>query len=186
MSRAELILGTLVLMLLAMLTLCWALWPTPHQALPASAAAVRQRDDSLVAERRAPTAAEAAKAPHQLPRGMREERRVSATIKPRPVASGTEADCPPTSVDLSLVRDGDARRVVVSSPDGEVTSATDLVLEAEPTARPWAAGLSYDPIARTSGAWLERDVARLRLGIEVNQTEDHAGLSGRLRVGWVF
>ncbi|MBM3115008.1 hypothetical protein [Jeongeupia naejangsanensis] len=185
MSRAEMLLGTLVVVLLAVLTLGWALWPAPRPALPASTA-VRQADGSLVAAQRAPTAAEVAKAPHAIPRGLREERRISATIRPKPVASAADADCPPTTVDLSLVRDGDMRRVIVSSPDGEVTTATDLVFAPSPPARPWAAGLSYDPVARTGGAWLERDVARLRVGIEVSQTEDRAGLNGRFRVGWVF
>lgn len=140
-------------------------------------APVRQADGSLIAER-TPQAKPAA-APHKIPRGWREERRVSATVKP------TRADCPPVALDMSLVRDGEGgKRVVLSSPDGTVTAAQDIPIEpalVPAPARRWAAGLAYDPRERKSSAWIERDFARARVGAELSQSGE-----ARLRIGFTF
>lgn len=140
-------------------------------------AAVRQADHSLIAPRT--PEASPAPAPHQIPRGWKEERRVSATVKP------AKADCPSVDLDMSLVRDDEGgRRVILSSPDGDVVSAKDIPIEPTllpaPTRR-WAAGLAYEPDRRRSSVWVERDLARVRLGAEVSQTGE-----ARVRVGWVF
>jgi len=168
--------------------------PTPEIIAPA--AAQSQPDGSVVAERR-PVAGPPKPAPHKLPAGSVEERRVSVTVQPRAriklpaVAeqSSAPADCPPVTVDLSLVRQGDGRRVVASSPDGDVIGALDVPIEAGimPTSRPWAAGISCDP-ARcrdSAGAWIERDLGRLRVGIEAAKQQS-GGMQARARVGWVW
>lgn len=138
---------------------------------------VRQADHSLIAER-TPEAA-LPRAPHLIPKGWKEERRISATIKPE------KADCPHVDLDMSLVRDDEGgRRVILSSPDGEVVSAKDIPIEPAlipaPTRR-WAAGLAYEPDRRRSSVWLERDLARVRVGAEVSQSGE-----ARVRLGWVF
>ena len=138
---------------------------------------VRQHDGSLIAERRPETAP--APAPHLIPRGWKEERRVSATVKP------AKADCPLVDLDMSLVRDDEGgRRVVLSSPDGEVVSAKDIPIEPALIPAPprrWAVGLAYEPDRRRSSVWVERDLARVRIGAEVSQSRE-----ARVRLGWTF
>lgn len=154
----------------------------PAREIVAPAQAVRQGDSSLVAERRPATPAEVKKPPHQIPKRAREERRVSATIQPK------QPDCDPVRLDLSLVREGDGRRVVVSSPDGQVVDALDMpilpgLMPAPP--RPWAVGASYQPLTQRAGIWVERDLARLRVGAELLQDE-RGQVAAMVRVGWRF
>ncbi|QKJ68014.1 hypothetical protein HQN60_15510 [Deefgea piscis] len=151
-------------------------------ALPA----VQQSDGSVIAARS--PVAKPSSAPHVLPTGSREERRIAVTVKPKPSANQASVlDCPPVTVDLSLVQSGDGRRIVASSQDGEVVSAIDMPLEASyipPPAKVWAVGVSYSS-DREKGIWLERDLSRVRLGVDLAQS-----LSGkntaRVRAGWVF
>lgn len=150
----------------------------PRAEVVSAAPAVRQKDGSVVAER-AP-AAKPGKPPHKLPKGAKEERRVAVVVKPK------QPDCGPVRIDLSLIREGDGRRVVASSPDGVVVSALDVPILAglvPPPARPWAGGASYNPITRRAGAWVERDLARLRVGADVMQGE-RGDLTAMVRVGW--
>ncbi|WP_159670672.1 hypothetical protein [Andreprevotia sp. IGB-42] len=157
-----------------------------------SAQALRQQDGSVVAER--VPQQKPGPAPHRLPKGSIEERRMHVVVKPSPAAAKLDAsgaaycDCGPVAVDLSLVRVGDGRRVVASSPDGNIISALDVPIEPAlipPEPKRWAAGVSYDPAAHTPGIWLERDLARIRLGVEVQQRRD-GNAAARFRVGWVF
>lgn len=154
----------------------------PRPEVIAPAPAVRQADGSLVAERRPATPSEAKKPPHQIPKGAREERRIAVTVQP------TRPDCPPVRVDLSLVREGEGRRVVASSPDGQVVQALDLPVERAlipPPARPWAMGASYNPLTERAGIWVERDLAWLRIGADLIQDE-RGQVAAMVRVGWRF
>jgi hypothetical protein len=142
--------------------------------------AQRQRDGSVIAARAAPPVAPPAP-PHRLPRGSREERRIAVTVRP------AREDCPPVSLDLSLLQLDGGRRVVASSPDGTVIQALDLPLEPAFVAPPrtWAAGASVDLRREQPGLWLERDLGRFRAGLDLVR-EENGGLQGRLRFGWVF
>lgn len=139
---------------------------------------VVQADGSVIAERDPTPPAEPA--PHRIPRGNVEVRRVEIEVQPD--APG----CPVCRVDLSLVRDTDGgQRVIASSPTGTVLRALDVPIVPAllpPPARPWAAGVSYGR-GDTLGAWVERDVSRFRLGADVQQDERGA-LRALVRVGW--
>ena len=147
---------------------------------------VQQADGSVVAER--VVVSKPSPAPHILPKGVHEERRVAITVKPKSqasIASGIE--CPPVSIDLSLVQSGDGRRIVVSSPDGDIVNAIDMPLEAgymPPPAKVWALGVSYGS-DRGKGVWLERDLSRVRLGLDLAQSQSGQNVA-RVRAGWVF
>lgn len=158
--------------------------PSPAQSQP---------DGSVIAARQ-PDAAPA-KAPHIIPRGAVEERRVSVTVQPRakqaarPSADPDQAVTPsPVRVDLSLVRMDGGRRVIASSPDGDVVGALDVPIDAAAfsVSRPWAAGLSCDPMrcaAKTLGVVVQRDLDRLRIGGEIYR--DRFGNTGqRVSVMW--
>ena len=149
-----------------------AVWPN-RKILETYAPEVRRSDGSVILERQ-PAAKPAVV--HKLPAGGKRERVVHVDIKP------TAPDCPLCSVDLTLfkLRDG-SRRVVASSTTGEVVTGIDIpLMPSEPDLK-WAAGLSY---GQGVGGWLDRDIGRLRIGIEVNDTD--AGVEARGRVGFRF
>lgn len=159
--RARLELGCVVLVLVAA-ALAWAFWPPkPVPEVVTAAPQVVQADHSVIAER-AP-AAQAPKPRTILPKGAIPERDVSVVVAPAPGASSVQ-------VDLQLVRMPDnGRRVIASSPDGQIVSALDIPIEAGLVPAPpkvWAAGLSYST-EREVGVWVERDLGRLRFGAEV-------------------
>lgn len=169
----------------------WLGQPKPVQET--AAPEQHQADGSLVLERR-PDAD--AKPKQQIPRKARVERVAQVTVQPVVVAEPGKP-CPPVTVDLSLIREPDGmRRVLASSPDGEVVGGIDVPVEtAAPPPEPkrWAAGLSWSPADATAGVWIERDVPVfnqvVRVGAEVNQARAGVGASGietRLRLGLAF
>lgn len=196
-SNIALVLSVLAAIALALLA--WAIFEagvrhgTPAAEVTTHEAAQSQPDGSVVLERTpsASAPASAAKPKHDLPKGTTLERQVSVTVRPRaalkvPGQSGPA--CPDVTVDMSVVRDDKGgRRVVASSPDGTVVAGMDVPIEAglqvEP-AKQWAAGLSCDARQscgiKSAGVWIERDIGRLRVGIE--GTRD----SARVRAGWTF
>lgn len=149
-----------------------------------------QADGSVVVGRTGtqPTA----KPKQQVPKGAKVERVTAVTVQPTATAEAGKP-CPPVTVDMTLIREKDGgRRVIASSPDGQVVAGMDVPVETLPVpeARPWAAGLSLNPLNQTLGAWVERDVGRVRVGIEINQTRPQLltppGAEIRVRAGWVF
>jgi hypothetical protein len=174
--RVKLIIGACIAVLVVLALV--AFWPAKpiHEDVTA-APQVRQADQSVIAER-APDA-HPPPARHIIPRGYVEERRQSITVAPAPAASSVE-------VDLSLVRKGDERRVIASSPDGTILQAIDIPIEAAlipPPPKRWAAGLGYST-EREVGVWLERDIGRLRVGAEVSKGAGKP--RAEIRVGVAF
>lgn len=124
------------------------------------------------------------KAPHIIPRKAVEERRVSVTVQP------TDETCPPVTVNLSTVRQGDGRRVIASSPDGKVIKSLDIPIEKAlmpPKPLLWAAGVSYGLAGDSPGLWVERDLGkRVVVGADVYGLENSGGMELRVRVGVRF
>ena len=159
--------------------------PKPENTAPV--AAQSQPDGSLILERK--PEARPTPAPHKIPKGAIEERRVGIKLKPPAFesAAGCKCDPKPLDVSLSLVREGDGRRVIASSPQGQILAGLDMPIEPvlmPPEPHPWAAGLSMDQ-GKRPGVWIERDFGRVRLGADAYRAEA-GGLGGRLRVGWVW
>ncbi|HBG31019.1 MAG TPA: hypothetical protein DDW98_10375 [Gammaproteobacteria bacterium] len=156
---------------------------------------VRQADGSVVLERDPEPASEPA--PHTIPRGHVEERRISVQVQPDVSTNRTNLDaaptceCRPVRVDLSLARDTEGgRRVIASSPDGRVLGGLDVPIVQTMLVTPpkWSAGISYDPFDGTPGAWIERDYGRIRVGADLYQERNAiaSGLAVRVRIGWTF
>lgn len=179
--RTRLIAAGLFLAVIAFLAVAfWPAKPVHEDVTPA--AQVVQADHSVIAAR-APDAHPPAP-PHLIPKGYHEERRDSFTVAPGPAAAAS--GCPPVHVDLSMVRNGAERRVIASSPDGQVVSAIDIPIEPAlipPPPKPWAAGLAYGS-DHSVGVWLERDVGRLRVGAEVAKGQGRP--RAEIRVGMAF
>jgi hypothetical protein len=180
MSRLKVFGALLAIMLIAAGGACLAVWltqkPIPEDASPAPM--VRQADESVIAER----APDAHPLPprHIIPKGAIEERREEIIVAPASPASSVE-------VDLSLVRQGNERRVIASSPDGTILKAVDIPIEPAlipPPALPWAAGLSYDT-RHAVGVWLDRDVGRLVVGGSLARLPDGKA-EAQIRVGVRF
>lgn len=183
-ARTKAIIAVLALLFLAGIAAGWYFFK-PVKVVEQAAPEVVQTDGSVVVEK-APDAT--AKPSHQIPRGTKVERIVHVT------AASSKTDCPPVTVDLSMVRQKDGqKRVVASSPDGQIVKAIDIPVEnaiAPEEPKHWAAGLSWSPNRQTAGIWIERDIARIRIGAEVNQARQAAyaptDLEARIRVGWTF
>src|SRR5690606_15693537 len=94
--------------------------------------------------------------------------------------------CKPLKLDWSLTNVAAAQRMSFYTDDGTILSATDtpaasIRLHRE---RLWAAGVSVSmdmSQRRAAGLWVDRDVGRLRLGLELSQRE---GGAAAVRVGW--
>lgn len=165
----------------------WWLRGGPEPIVEAAAPAVVQQDGSIIAERR--PMADPPAPPHRLPAGSTELRRVSATVQPRPAPHApADCECDPVQITMSLARTGDGtQRAVVSAEGGEVAQALDIPLAVSEAIRPrpWAAGASYNPLSGGRGAWIERDIGRLRLGADL-QHDNQLGGQIILRAGITF
>ena len=166
----------------------------PAPVIEVAKPAETQADGSTVLERTATTPK--AKPKQQVPKGAKVERVGSITAQgetPDEIKACTAVPCPPVTIDTSLVRlpDG-SKRVIVSSAGGTILKGVDIPVETQeiPEPKVWAAGISLDPLHQTMGAWVERDILRARIGVEINQTRPQigapVGAEIRLRAGWVF
>jgi len=190
--------GVIVLVfLLAGLSLGWYIFrPSPPKP-EVYAPPVAQKDGSKVLERKPQADAKPA---HEVPKGAKVERIVKIEVKSTPVntpsarqigSGSTEStaaiDCPPVTVDLTLVRLPDeSRRVIASSPNGQVVGGVDIPVESARAYKElkWAAGVTANPIDRTFGAFIDRDLGPFRFGAEVNQIKD--GFDTRIKAGMRF
>lgn len=171
---------------------------TPKAEDISAAQSITQSDGSIIIARQpepAPSKDGRAKQrpsppPHKIPASTTEERRVAIQLNPDAFVTETGCQCTPSPVglNLSLVRDDTGRRVIASATGGQILSALDIPIEPAlmpPDQRPWAAGISYDPLNKSHGIWIERDIARLRIGAEAIR-EQNGKAQARLRLGWVW
>lgn len=166
----------------------------PEKVIEIAKPEEKQPDGSIIVER---TATAPTTKPKQIvPKGAKVERVGSITaqgITPDEIKACTAVPCPPVTLDTSLVRlpDG-SKRVIVSSADGTILKGLDIPVETQevPEPKPWAVGVSLNPLNQTAGVWVERDIARIRIGVEINQTRQNiaspTGAEIRLRAGWTF
>lgn len=176
-------LGCVILFGLGFSLVVWA-WPAkPIPEIVTAAPQVKQDDGSVIAERALQASLKGKPAPHKIPKGAIEERRDTITVAPSPEAAASA--CPPVTVNLSLIRQGNERRVIASSPDGQVVSAVDVPIDPPPIPpepRKWAAGLTYST-DRAPGAFLERDFGRIRLGVAIEKAPGQQRPTERLQLG---
>lgn len=164
----------------------------PAKVVETPAFEVIQDDGSKILTR-APDAK--AKPKQQIPKGTTLERTIHIEAQGQGIKlpDGKMGVCPKVSIDLSLVRESNGmKRVVASSPDGQIVGAVDVPVEtAAPVEdHPWAVGASYNPANQTGGIWVERDIGRIRVGVDLNQSRPNLaapmGTEVRVRVGWAF
>lgn len=179
----------------------WKIWrPTPVKA-ETYARAQRQQDGSLILERKPQPDAKPAQ---EIPKGAKVER--IAQVQFRPAVATVQANgpnpeillpvAPPYTLDLTLVRMLDqSRRLIVSSPDGEIVGGVDMPVEAmpEPKTLKWAAGVVYGTTAwgdKAVGAFVDRDFAFLRTGMELTKNtyalQARQGWEARAKLGIRF
>jgi hypothetical protein len=195
-----------LLLLVALVGLAaWHYWPWPRPIVEQPAPAEKLPDGSSLLERRATDPR--ATSGMAVPKGAKVERvaRVTARATPSQTAptdwlrhmglSDRElADlCPPVELDLSLLRMPDqSRRLQVRAVDGEILGGHDIPVETSYTAQPrkWAGGVSYSPPQQAWGAWIDRDLERVRVGLEINHSRSAPGDPGtvdaRIKLGWTW
>lgn len=184
----------IIAMLLALLVVGGIWIISPKHVIETPAAEIKQADGSIVVARK-PDAK--AKPKHQVPKGSKVERIEQVTVQgetPAEITACTAVKCPPVTVDMTLVRMPDnTKRVVASSPDGQIVASVDIPVEAvvpPPEPKEWAAGISLNPVQQTAGVWIERDIWRVRVGAELNQVRPVIGVvpgvEARIRLGWTF
>jgi hypothetical protein len=88
--------------------------------------AIMQKDGSVVLARI--PVAEPPKAPHIIPKGAKEERRVRLLVMPTPTvtATGETCSCEPVEVNLSLVKGKDGSGVVTSAEGGTIDARESI------------------------------------------------------------
>lgn len=191
MARLKLLLLIAIALVAAAALGWWMGQPKPVQET--AAPAQRQADGALVLERR-PDAA--AKPKQQIPPKAKVERLSRVKVQPAAIAEAGKP-CPPVTVDMTLVREADGgRRVLASSPDGQVVGGLDVPIDTAappPDTKRWAAGVSWAPADSVAGVWIDRDVPVfnqvVRVGVELNQVRtgmSAAGVEGRVRIGFAF
>lgn len=188
--------ATLVLGLALGLGLGWKLYRPKPAPVETAAPAVRQKDQSLVLERK-PEAKPHPK--HELPKGAKLERQIQVTVLPsiptegkKIPGSGNLPETPDSSiasnsvqsvsnsgqsgaitVDLSLVKMPDGtERVIASSPNGAASGGLDIpVGTPAPIVRmpKWQAGILYGPSEHTYGAFVTRAAGPFVIGAQLIQ-----------------
>lgn len=163
----------------------WWLWrprPTPTEA---PAAAVQLTKSGAVAIERKPEAVvppKIAAAVKELNRKAKLTRAATITVQP------TQAGCDAIDIELGVVKlPDDTSRVVVRSDDATVTGGVDIPTAKEQVVKElkWAAGASYDPVERTYGVFIDRDLGPVRLSAELRQYKER-GATALVRVGIRF
>lgn len=165
-----------ILSVVAGLGLGWALWHPRPAVVETPAAAIRQRDSSLVLQR-APDGH--AKPGMLIPKGGTVERIVHLTVQggpPQPMAipaasglptsDSARVTCPPLTVDLALVRMKDrTTRVIAKAENGAVLGGVDIPVENAAPVRTllWSVGPVYNVAARGWGGAVTRDMGPVRL-----------------------
>lgn len=134
--------------------------------------------------------------PHTIPKGTREERRITVTVKPhahptpapvKPAADGLchvePLQCDPVEVDLSLVRGKDGRRVIASSPDGQVLASHSFdtpILDAPDAPRPNALTVTGGLGQRAFGVAYSRELPIRPFGLPTDAVIGAVYVGGEL------
>lgn len=155
----------------------------PVMTTEAAAPAAVQSDGSLIVQR----APDALKPKQIVPAGSKAVRVERVVIQAKPIVKDGRCGCDPATLDLTLVKQHDGtQRAIVSSDDGKITSALDSPLAPDlvQQSHPWAVGATYGTGGR-AGAFVDRDVGPLRVGLEADQAYG-ADWQARVRAGWRF
>lgn len=147
-------------------------------------------EPAAVEERYSPRAVAAARDPaapvqpaKRIPAGTRAVRVAQAVLLP------DDPRCRPVTVTATLAKEASgAQRVVFEADGATIQSAIDRPLQdalAVSAPRRWAAGATYEPVRQLYGAFLERDLWRVRVGVDAQQTRT-GDADLRVRIGITF
>lgn len=135
------------------------------------AVAIRQPDNSLILARKPDV--KLSKAPHNIPQGMKEQRRVSVIYQP------TKADCPDATIVLSYVDDREGgHRVIASATNGVIADGVDIPLVPITKPKLWVVGLTLDA-DKQKGIYLARDFNRVQVIAHISESSSAIGLGFR-------
>jgi len=201
-SKGAVLLGSILAVgIILGMTIEWMILKPEAPKAEIYARAQRQQDGSLILEKKPQADAKPAQ---EIPKGAKVER--IAQVQFRPAAATVQTSGPnpeilqpvppPYTLDLTLVRMPDlSRRLIASSPDGEVVGGVDIPMETlpEPKTLKWAAGVVYGGTAwgdKAVGAFVDRDFAFIRTGLELTKNtyalQARQGWEGRAKLGIRF
>jgi hypothetical protein len=147
----------------------WKLHAPAQIARESAKPAIALRDATVL--ERAPAAAVPAKiiAAAKEVKGAKLERAALITVKPK------QEDCNDLNLELGVLRLKDnSQRLVVRSDDGATLGGVDIPLDrSSPRVPKWSAGALYNPLDRTFGAYVDRDLGPFRAGIDLMQDREH-------------
>ena len=138
---------------------------------------VVQKDGSVVLTRdpEAKPDAPAPKLPGKVDRTVVVKVKPKPSKKPEPVKPDANGlcpvlECPALTVRLDLIQQEEGRRVVASSPDGDIVGGIDIPVEKwiKRNENVWAIGATYDSGKRIGG-FIDRDLGPLRVGVEADR-----------------
>lgn len=120
----------LIILLLGILigvAIGYKLWHRPTQPSTESFRPASVQKDGSVVVARIPVAAPP-KAPHIIPKGAKEERRVSLLVMPEPTvtATGEVCTCDPVAVNLSMIHGKDGSGIVASAEGGTIDDRASI------------------------------------------------------------
>lgn len=152
-----------------------------------------QADGSHVLPRVPVPAGNMPAAPHQIPKGAKEERRISVVIRPHPAASSKDSSlpvcsCDPVHLDLSLVKDKNGRRIVASSPDGTILDGIDTPLFETPEIPKNSVHAYGQPRGSRYAIDYTRTITAFGPPVDIGfmRVHDHDGNANLLGVGFKF
>lgn len=130
-----------------------------------------------------------------LPKGSTRSRTAEVVVRVKPKTTEQpgqacpQVTCPDVALrlDTATAEDGSSRLAGLISEDGEIVSLNDHPVAPAVMSRslPWAAGATYTKELEAAGAFLERDVGRLRIGGSLAYGQE-AKLVTEIRLGIRF
>jgi len=139
----------------------WHQEPTP--TVQSFKPAIVQDDGSVVVQR-IPNATPS-KAPHTIPKGARETRRIHIVAKPEPVDPGIKGcECKPAEIDLSLIKWPDGTDGSVISGEG-IDSARSIDAPITDDPAPYRHFIAIDGAPKGYGVLIGKHWGRLSAGI---------------------
>jgi hypothetical protein len=114
-------------------------------------------------------------------KGAKLARAAEITLQPK------QPNCEPLKLELGTVKLSDGtQRLIARSDQATITGGVDIPIENRAEhAQKWAAGALYDPLNDRYGAFVDRDLDRLRFGVDVMQ-DDRNGVTAIVRAGIRF
>lgn len=197
---------SIVVGILIGLAVGWRVWhPEPRQAViesAAPAAMLRNGVQEIARQPAAPIPEAITAAAKEINPKAKVSRAISFDVKPLPIgpkptdavptannnAVITPLECAPVHIDAGIVDLPDGSHRVVIKSNGELSNAIDIPGFLPPVVGDlkWAAGALYDVSGHSYGVFVDRDIRRLRIGVDMMKLSPDNTFKVIARIGGRF